>query len=269
MNLSTQKPIANPNPTEAFKSFALCDTAQEQAASLGLLVPSKIPAGTVLSIAGNTYTINGGVGVCSGGQTTGPLGILPWFPCSIGSNAFGYCSGLTGSLVIPNSVTSIGYGAFQGCYGFTGSLVIPNSVTSVGNGAFQGCSGLTGSLVIPNSVTSVGNYAFYQCSGLTGSLVIPNSVTSVGNYAFGYCSGLTGSLVIPNSVTSVGNGAFQGCSLLTTVYADVDASVVASTAFSNSGVTIIYYHSTMSGWTPSPWNHIPTAEWTSYPDPMP
>ena len=173
MNLSTQKPIANPNPTEAFKSFALCDTAQEQAASLGLLVPSKIPAGTVLSIAGNTYTINGGVGVCSGGQTTGPLGILPWFPCSIGSNAFGYCSGLTGSLVIPNSVTS------------------------------------------------------------------------------------------------VGNGAFQGCSLLTTVYADVDASVVASTAFSNSGVTIIYYHSTMSGWTPSPWNHIPTAEWTSYPDPMP
>ena len=245
MNLSTQKPIANPNPTEAFKSFALCDTAQEQAASLGLLVPSKIPAGTVLSIAGNTYTINGGVGVCSGGQTTGPLGILPWFPCSIGSNAFGYCSGLTGSLVIPNSVTSIGYGAFQGCYGFTGSLVIPNSVTSVGN------------------------YAFYQCSGLTGSLVIPNSVTSIEYGAFGYCSGLTGSLVIPNSVTSVGNGAFQGCSLLTTVYADVDASVVASTAFSNSGVTIIYYHSTMSGWTPSPWNHIPTAEWTSYPDPMP
>ena len=38
---------------------------------------------------------------------------------------------------IPNSVTSIGTVHSSGCTGFTGSLTIPDSVTSIGN-AFKG-----------------------------------------------------------------------------------------------------------------------------------
>ena len=68
-------------------------------------------------------------------------------------------------LVIPNSVTSIGSSAFGGCTGLT-SVTIPNSVTSIGGSAFSGCSGLT-SVTIPNSVTSIGEYAFDGCTGLT------------------------------------------------------------------------------------------------------
>ena len=268
MNLSSQKPIANPSPTDAFRSFALCDTAQKQAASLGLLVPSKIPDGTFLSICGNAYTVTGGVGVCSGGQTTGNLLLLPWFPSSIGSRAFNNCSGFNGSLVLPNSVTSIGTGAFYGCSGFNGSLVLPNSLTSIGTYAFNNCSGFTGSLVLPNSLTSIETGAFYNCSGFTGSLVLPNSLTSIGSNAFAYCSGFTGSLTLPSTLTSVGTYAFQSNPRLPAVYADMDASNVASTAFAScASLTTIYVSPTAANWgsLPGTWNGIATAEWTNYP----
>ena len=154
----------------------------------------------------------------------------------IGNSAFIDCTGLTGSLTIPNSVTEIGNYAFYNCSGFTGSLTIPNSVTEIGNYAFYNCSGFTGSLTIPNSVTTIGQYvfskcsgftgsltlgnvlttipdnAFHECSGFTGTLTIPNTVTMIDNYAFYNCSGFTGSLTIPNSVTEIGNNAFYNCS---------------------------------------------------------
>ena len=158
---------------------------------------------------------------------------------SIGAFAFNGCSGLTGSLMIPNSVISIGERAFYGCSGLTGSLTIPNSVTSIDSYAFYGCSGFTGSLTISNSITSISNYAFYNCRGLTGSLTIPNSVTSIGGSAFSGCYGMTGSLTIPNSVTSIGSSAFSGCRGLTgslTIPGSVTS--IGSSAFYNcSGLT--------------------------------
>ena len=143
---------------------------------------------------------------------------------SIGTLAFGECTGLT-SIVIPNSVTEIGQQAFAWCPGLTSIVVesgnprydsrnncnaiietadntliagcksttIPNSVTAIGGGAFWGCDGLT-SIVIPNSVISIGDYAFYSCSGLT-SIAIPNSVTYVGAAAFDWCTELASIVV--------------------------------------------------------------------------
>ena len=185
-----------------------------------LVIPS-----TVTDDAGNAYTVT-----------------------SIGDYAFYRCSGLTGSLTIPNSVTSIGDDAFVGCSGFTGSLNISESVTTIGGSAFYGCSGFT-SVTIPNSVTSIGHFAFNGCSGLKAvyyidsleawcnidfggsyanptqsahnlylngelltNLVIPDSITKIKPYIFSGCSCLTGDLTIPNSVTSIGNYAFEGCS---------------------------------------------------------
>ena len=131
---------------------------------------------------------------------------------NISNNAFENCSGLTGSLTIPNSVTMIGISAFSNCSGFTGSLTIPNSVYMIDRRAFINCSGFTGSLTIGNSVTTIGEAAFYGCTGFTGSLSIPNSVTTIGGGAFRDCTGLTGSLSIPNSVAEISSSAFQGCS---------------------------------------------------------
>ena len=129
----------------------------------------------------------------------------------IGDYAFEYCSGLTGSLNIPDPVVSIGISAFEYCSGFTGNLTIPNSVTTIGDYAFNYCSGFTGGLTIPNSVTAIGVAVFNNCGGFTGNLTIPNSVTKIGFAAFQACRGFTGDLTIPNSVTEIGAFAFMNC----------------------------------------------------------
>ena len=79
---------------------------------------------------------------------------------TIGKDAFLNCSGFTGNLTIPNSVTSIGSWAFYKCYGFNGNLTIPNSITSIGYQAFDECSGFTG--VEFQSVPQIGSSTFNQ-----------------------------------------------------------------------------------------------------------
>lgn len=131
---------------------------------------------------------------------------------AIGTEAFQFCSQLTGNLVIPNTVTTIGGSAFFSCSGFTGTLSLPTGLTTVGLRAFYDCSGLTGNLVIPNTVTTLGNFAFHGCSGLNGSLTLSNNLTSIGTGIFMECNGLSGVLTIPEGVTSIDERAFYGCS---------------------------------------------------------
>ena len=91
------------------------------------------------------------------------------FPGTVNNWYEGYTKP-TGNITLPSSVTydgatytvkEIDWYAFYNCSGLTGSLVIPNSVTLIDYYAFSGCSGFTGSLTIGNSVTTIGNDAFY------------------------------------------------------------------------------------------------------------
>ena len=153
----------------------------------------------------------------------------------IPANAFYNKNSLTGSLVIPNSVTEIGEWAFYNCNGFNGTLTLSNKLETIGSVAFYNCSGFTGSLILPNSLTTIGIKAFFGCKGfkdltlsnalsvipkeafrdcssLTGDLVIPNSVKEIGNSAFGYCTGFNGTLTLSNKLETIGRIAFLGCS---------------------------------------------------------
>lgn len=76
-----------------------------------------------------------------------------------------------GSLTISEGITGISSDAFSFCSGLTGDLTIPGGVTSIGNYAFAGCSGLTGRLTIPQSVIVIGESAF---DGLYNVSVIDN-----------------------------------------------------------------------------------------------
>ena len=100
-----------------------------------------------------------------------------------------YTTAPTGTLTIPESVsndgttysvTSIGDEAFRDCSGLTGSLTIPNSVTSIGAYAFYYCGGFTGSLTIGSSVTSIGEAAFAECSALTSLTMLRPTPPAVG-----------------------------------------------------------------------------------------
>jgi hypothetical protein len=42
--------------------------------------------------------------------------------------AFAYCKGLTGDLIIPDSVQTMGYNVFIGCFGIYGNIFIPDGV---------------------------------------------------------------------------------------------------------------------------------------------
>ena len=148
---------------------------------------------------------------------------------SIGESAFSDCSGLTGELIIPNSVTEIGDYAFSDCSGLT-SVTIPNSVTSIGESVFSNCSGLTGDLAIPSSVTSIGESAFRGTS--LKSIVIPETVTSVGKYAFAECSSLK-DVTLSEGITVIGQYMFQKCTALENITIPNSVTEIAPYAFDN------------------------------------
>ncbi len=194
-----------------------------------------------------TVTVTGHV---DGYEATGTLNIPtvayyngnPYTVTIIDSYAFAYCTGLTGTLVLPNTIKEIGDDAFDKC-GFTGVITIPASVEDIGYTPFYGCDGIDGFVVdpanedydsrdncnavirtytnelkfgcknstIPNTVTSIAEDAFNRCTGLT-SVTIPNSVSSIGGYSF-FFTGLT-SITIPGSVGFIGMNPFGGCAAL-------------------------------------------------------
>ena len=162
---------------------------------------------------------------------------------SIGSSAFYYCTSLTGSLIIPDSVTTIEGGSYAGAFlGTSGvtSLTIGNSVTSIGDYAFYLCVsfGTVGDLVIPDSVVSIGYYAFGNC-GLSGTLTIGNSVTNIGSYAFGYCSSITRVEILATTAPTIGGSAFS--SMTSVSPAEIHVPVGATGyAASYDGLTVVY-----------------------------
>ncbi|EPF27910.1 leucine-rich repeat domain-containing protein [Treponema medium] len=156
---------------------------------------------------------------------------------------------LTGSLILPDTITEIGKKALSGCTDLT-SITIPDSVTQIGYGAFFRCMNLTGitvhsdnpaycsqenilytkdmkillravatgCVVIPYGVTEISYGAFSRCRGLT-SITIPDSVIKIAMGAFCYCSNVT-HIIIPSSVTDIGMGPFGYCTKLTDISVD-------------------------------------------------
>lgn len=94
---------------------------------------------------------------------------------------FDECTSLH-TLNIGTEVQTIPLGAFWHT-NLTGSLVIPNSVTSIEGQAFQECSGLT-SISISQSVTHIGRYAFAACTALANVTIGWSTPLSVSASVF-------------------------------------------------------------------------------------
>ena len=194
-----------------------------------------------------SYTFEG----CEG--LSGTL-IIPSSVTSIGPAAFGQCTGFTGTLVIPESVTELNTpvppingirGTFQDCTGFT-SLVLPESLRIIGGGSgggcFAWCSNLSGSLDLPDSLTEIGDLAFAGCVGLTGTLTLPSSLTYIGSEAFTGCTGFYGELVVPHSVTLIEAAAFAYCQGFTSVTLGAGLERMEHDVFMNTPIETIKIH---------------------------
>ena len=112
----------------------------------------------------------------------------------IAEGAFENCGGLTGDLIIPNTVTKIGIAAFNNCSGFDGRLVLPNSLEEIEAKAFGGCLNFVGELRFGENLIKIG-YSVFVSSNFTGALFIPKSVTSIGVATFAGCDGFTSVVV--------------------------------------------------------------------------
>jgi len=103
-------------------------------------------------------------------------------------------------------IVAIGDSAFYNCSGITGSLVLPDNIRTIGRVAFYGCSGVTGSLTLPQNLESMGYGAFWWLEYMTGPITIPQGVTRIEDRTFAANRRIT-RYDIPASVTYIG---YQG-----------------------------------------------------------
>jgi fibronectin type 3 domain-containing protein len=149
---------------------------------------------------------------CPGGMT-GTV-VIPDTVTTIGTYSFSSCTKLT-SITIPTSVITIKTYAFASCTALASvTFTATSKVTTIEASAFQSCSALT-SIELPATVTILGDGAFQSCSALT-SVVILGNVVIIRSYTFSYCTALT-AITIPSSVTFIGANAFSHCTALTSV----------------------------------------------------
>ena len=133
------------------------------------------------------------------------------------SEDFDQYARLTGTLVIPSTVTNQGttYTVTTiGNFGGTNYSAVdfPNTITHLEQDCFAQCTTLT-AVALPNSVFEIGQYAFYGCTALA-TVTLPNSVWVIGNSAFGGDTALR-SVTLPDSTSLVGDAPFAGCTGLT------------------------------------------------------
>ncbi len=125
----------------------------------------------------------------------------------IGAGAFAYNLNLTGELSLPTGLKEIGDGAFFSS-GISGNLIIPNSVVGIWHRAFERTNITT--ISFGSVLEGIGQSAFAYCNNLAGELYIPDRVKNIGRMAF-YFDGLDSkitSISIPSTVSYVSSGEY-------------------------------------------------------------
>ena len=100
----------------------------------------------------------------------------------------------------------IGIMAFRGCTGLSGTLSIPNRITQIDLAAFQECSNIT-SVEYYASTDTIPDQCFNRCTSLK-DVVISDGVKNINKLAFANCPELE-SVWIANSVSYISPSAFN------------------------------------------------------------
>ena len=168
---------------------------------------------------------------------------LPSSLTIIGVGAFLNCYYL-GSIVLPDGLKTIASQAFNNA-GVSGSIVIPASVTEWGYNTFYGHE-LT-SVVVEEGIEIIPMSAFRQDLFRSGrplntleSVTLPQSLKTISQEAFRDNRALT-TFTIPASVVSIEGSAFHNCSSLKEVIMlPVNPPVAGYKIFESSGLVTAY-----------------------------
>jgi hypothetical protein len=147
---------------------------------------------------------------------------------SIGSSAFGGCSGATKLIIPKGNLKSIGNWAFTGCVKI--NRVDPDNVENLRMMVFMKCIGLR-EVILPQYIKEISEGLFLQCTQLE-KITLPQYVETIGKDAFTNCSDMEKislpdvlrcikkypflsrdleRIKIPPGVIEIESGAFQGC----------------------------------------------------------
>ena len=105
---------------------------------------------------------------------------LPQTLTSLGSSNFSGCMLFTGTPIIPPGVTQL-QETFYSC-GISGDVVIPNTVTYFGYRVFSACPNLRNA-TIPTTISEIGDGSFAFCKSLE-KIHIPSNIKKLGRTVF-------------------------------------------------------------------------------------
>ena len=261
-----------PDSVEDIHSCAFKDTGFNGTLTLGANLNriqgeafKNIPFTGDLVIPGNVKEIHGDAFALDSGFTSLTLneGLE-----TIGWGAFYGCSGMKGSLVLPNSIGYMEGNVFNSC-GFDGTLDLgEGNFGAIGDGLFMGVP-FTGDLVIPENIHTIGSHAFcttadvfdgdqdnnFMVESFTGgTLTVMGEIDCIRDHAFDHAG--FAEMVFENEVHSIEDWAFSGTPncYSATFYGNAPESI-GEGAF-NGGVTI-YYGPGTEGWSTPEWNGYP------------
>ena len=165
---------------------------------------------------------------------------------TIGQDAFD-TTGLTGPLLLPNSLRTVGVAAFYALPNLTSisfeSTPGQSNLTTIGDNAFFGGTGLTGNLFIPDSVTTIGANAFQSAGSMNlrlGTSISASQLTSIGSAAFGF-PGINTSLEIPDKVITIGDSAFFPFANLSQLTVGSRISAIGASVFARAPFNAITF----------------------------
>ena len=168
----------------------------------------------------------------------------------IGNNNFYGCDNLT-SITFGNGVTAIGESAFQFCSGITGELVIPDSITSIGSRAFADCA-IT-SVKFGSGIKTVGTDEFtynriesFSVSEESLYLSAENGVlfSKDKSAIIRYPMPKQGNYILPDSVKVIKSYAFSGFKgklMINTVLDEIEHNAFASVVLSDRTLCSVYF----------------------------
>ncbi|WP_039914342.1 leucine-rich repeat domain-containing protein [Treponema phagedenis] len=150
---------------------------------------------------------------------------------SIGPAAFKGCTGIQGSLQLPNTIGKIETKAFADCTKIQGKMSFPANLRRIGSGIFASCTKITElDFSACTSLSEIGTYSGLQA--LT-TVQFPEKLQKIEHSAFSGCIALQEvDLSAYKKLETIGYDAFKDCKTLKTVKFSSTLTSIEGTAFS-------------------------------------